>query len=281
MQSQMPKFFKNAGLKPDNINWFAGLHENTDNRHIHFSFYELEPKRIFTGHKQPQFSFGKIKSYAIDKFKLDIELNLTDWSKRIALSRKELIDSSKKHINQNLYQFRDNLLKDIKKLMSKLPLIGRMSYDSENIAPLRSQIDSITNKIVKNNKKLLDKFKNFFKIVDEKELQIKVMCEKNKTDYQKYSLVNKYSQDIYRRIGNQVLYNLKMIKLRQNQIDFATKNRLIKKRIEKSKTKAIIKECIYLENVVKNEAIQALDEFLMKLQQSNYKRLVEEGLIIL
>ena len=38
MINEFPKFLKNAGFKKDNIVWFAGLHENTDNRHIHFSF---------------------------------------------------------------------------------------------------------------------------------------------------------------------------------------------------------------------------------------------------
>ena len=43
MKNELPKFFKNAGLIPENIVWYAGLHENTDNKHIHLSFFEKEP----------------------------------------------------------------------------------------------------------------------------------------------------------------------------------------------------------------------------------------------
>jgi hypothetical protein len=281
MKLELPKFLKNTGLDPKNISWFAGLHKNTDNRHIHFSFYEIEPKRIFTKHEQPQFSYGKIKNDAIEKFKLNIELNLTQWSKRIALQRSELTNSTKEYIQNNLYNFRSSLLNDIKKLAVKIPLIGRMSYDSENMKPLKSQIDNIANMIIRNDKELLKKFESFFEAIHEKEEDIKIICVKNNANFSKYSLMNKYTEDIYRRIGNQILYNLKMIKIRQDQIAFETTNRLIKKRIEKSKMKALIKECIYLEKVVKNETMDALDEFLKKLEQANYQRLIEEGIIIL
>ena len=35
VKSELPKYFKRAGLNPDNIEWFAGLHENNDNRQNH------------------------------------------------------------------------------------------------------------------------------------------------------------------------------------------------------------------------------------------------------
>lgn len=46
MKSQLPKFFKNANLDPENIVWFAGLHENTDNKHIHLYFLKKSPLGI-------------------------------------------------------------------------------------------------------------------------------------------------------------------------------------------------------------------------------------------
>ena len=43
VKSVLPKFFKALKLKEDNIIWFGRLHTNTDNRHIHISFFEKEP----------------------------------------------------------------------------------------------------------------------------------------------------------------------------------------------------------------------------------------------
>ena len=48
---ELPKFFKRAGLDKDNMVWYAGLHENTDNKHIHISFFEKEPEYYKNGGK--------------------------------------------------------------------------------------------------------------------------------------------------------------------------------------------------------------------------------------
>ena len=51
VKSELPKFFTRAGLNKDNIIWYAGLHENTDNKHIHISFFEKEPEYYKNGGK--------------------------------------------------------------------------------------------------------------------------------------------------------------------------------------------------------------------------------------
>jgi hypothetical protein len=35
LSKTLPAFFRSVGLDPDNVVWYAGLHTNTDNRHIH------------------------------------------------------------------------------------------------------------------------------------------------------------------------------------------------------------------------------------------------------
>lgn len=42
----LPPFFKSIGLNPEKTTWYAGLHRNTDNRHIHLSFFQEEPKLL-------------------------------------------------------------------------------------------------------------------------------------------------------------------------------------------------------------------------------------------
>ena len=43
VRKNLPKFFKNNGMQDENVVWFAGMHENTDNKHIHVCFFEKEP----------------------------------------------------------------------------------------------------------------------------------------------------------------------------------------------------------------------------------------------
>ena len=46
VKNELPKFFKRCGLNPDNVEWFAGLHENTDNRHIHLCFLKRNQQEL-------------------------------------------------------------------------------------------------------------------------------------------------------------------------------------------------------------------------------------------
>lgn len=39
----LPPFFKSISLNPEKTTWYSGLHRNTDNRHIHLSFFQEEP----------------------------------------------------------------------------------------------------------------------------------------------------------------------------------------------------------------------------------------------
>src|SRR5574344_1254574 len=100
MKNEFPKFLKNCGLNPDNIEWFAGLHENTDNRHIHISFFEKEPQRIRPNKKGKQFSIGNLSKVAVLNFKPQIELALTDFKAREILARKQLQDYTKEQLRE-------------------------------------------------------------------------------------------------------------------------------------------------------------------------------------
>ena len=59
IKKELPRFFTRAGLDKDNIIWYAGLHENTENKHIHISFFEKEPK-FYKNNNELVFHSGKI-----------------------------------------------------------------------------------------------------------------------------------------------------------------------------------------------------------------------------
>lgn len=273
MQKELPKFFKNAGLLPNNIEWYAGLHENTDNQHIHFSFYEKKPLRPKERHKKLCYSDGKIPLKAINSVKLSIELKLLDISSNVVKERNEILNIEKQKLNQGV------AMKQIKKLVLHLPGTGRLSYDSENIKELRPMIDSIVNLIIQNNKEVSMKFANFSQRIRQRDEEIQKICERMKVDYSDKLLYTKYIQDLYRRLGNQVLYIAKRIKFEERKLEFNTKKRLIQKRIEKHKRKMLIKQCFYLNDLVNREAISFFQDYLHKLSEANYKNLQEQGLV--
>ena len=92
MKTELPKFFYNAGLNPKNIEWFAGLHENTDNKHIHISFFEKAPLRYRRGCRNKVYSNGVLPQSAIDRAKVSIETKLLDLSSGIYQNRKTMTD---------------------------------------------------------------------------------------------------------------------------------------------------------------------------------------------
>ena len=273
MKNELPKFFKNAGLIPENIVWYAGLHENTDNKHIHLSFFEKEPLRNKQGHKEVCFSDGIIPIKAINRFKIRAEIRLLQITKEIQLARKTLTDEMKKDMKLGDY------MKHINSLYFSLPHEHRMSYDSENIKPYKEQIDMVVNAIIMSNEDLQRKFNDFQSFIVKRDYEIKEAYKRINVDYKDKLLFDKCMDDIYRRLGNIVLRTIRDIRWEQRKVEYETTKRLALKRIEKNKRKIMLNRCLKLNELVNREIINAFQEYREKLQDANFKRLKEEGLL--
>ena len=271
MKSQLPKFFKNANLYPENIVWFAGLHENTDNKHIHFSFFEKEPLRYKQSSRFKQFSDGYIDIDAINQFKIDIEKYFISRNFNIFENRKEITNLLKKSFNDGVY------MNKINKLIIVLPVKGRLSYDSENMAEYRPMIDNIVKSIIVSNVELKRKVSDFEHILSKRDTELLKAYAKIKVDCSDKLLYEKCMKDLYRRLGNIVIFAAKDIKTKQNKFNYETRNRLILKHIEKKKRKILINKCIELNDLVNKEIVNAFAEYRERLEEANYKRLKEEG----
>lgn len=57
----LPKLFRQTELNQDNMTWYAGLHTNTDNRHIHVCFFENEPQKFHHKTGRLRYRHGKIR----------------------------------------------------------------------------------------------------------------------------------------------------------------------------------------------------------------------------
>ena len=163
MKRELPRFLKDAGFKPDNITWFAALHTNKKHRHIHISFFENEPMRYRQRSKELQFSHGKINQECIRRFKVHVEQNLTDISAELRIARKEATTLSKEVLfsKDSLIRYNNAFQEQILDLVDKLPPSGRISYDSENMRPLKPLIDKIVDTAIKSNRKWYKAFVNF------------------------------------------------------------------------------------------------------------------------
>lgn len=192
---ELPKFFKRAGLDKDNMVWYAGLHENTENKHIHISFFEKEPKFYANGGKL-KFHSGKIDKDVLLTSKVIFERALTNKSAEIVKARKDL--SEKYKIGLSPYEMTRTLKKKLLELYREIPATGRISYDSENMEFLKKKVDDATECVLYANPKSKEIYLNY-------KLKVNEYREWQQEQYK--HIPDKYSADIYhtdlmRRLGN-------------------------------------------------------------------------------
>lgn len=275
VSTELPKFFKRCELNPDNIEWFAGLHQNTDNRHIHISFFEKEPQRIRPNQKKKVFSIGRLPKHTILEFRPILELAATDFKAKEILARKLLQDRIKEDLEEkNKYTIHNKLLK----IANQFPETGSLKYESENMLSLRSDINDLTDYLIKKDdtcKQYKDDFINLAKYKDE---MFASYCQRNGYK-QPFTFKQKYTQDFYRRIGNIIIRQAKELKLKDlERLKLNAKYRA-EKIAQKKKFWAQIDYALYLSMKVNYEIIKAFQDFLEMMERARYQILVEQGVI--
>ena len=190
LKKELPKFFNRAGLYSDNIVWYAGLHENTENKHIHISFFEKEPSYFDNGGKLKYHS-GTISKDLLIATKFTFEKALTKPTAQILKARKDMLYS------YNALMSRTDMARKLKRLLLNLytilPKDGRHSYDSENMLRVKKDVDGVTEFILTKNTQTRDtywEFENALKKFEEWK------------DERNYKEGSNYKKDLFRRLGN-------------------------------------------------------------------------------
>ena len=274
VKSELPKYFKRAGLNPNNIEWFAGLHENTDNRHIHLIFFEKEPLRIKG--KKKIFSIGKVSTKAMDFFKANLELAATDFRAREIRVRTNLTKSFNEEINDvSGLKIKSMLLG----LANQFPESGHLYYNSEKMQNLKSQVDNITTYIIKHNPNIQLYKDDFDELVKEKDELANSYCKRNGYNKPTESVGDKMMNDIYRRLGNIVIESARELKLKENERQKLNAKNLVEKHIQKNKLMKELDECLYLNSKVEFEIIKSFQDYMSKLEEMHIKTLIEQGIL--
>lgn len=226
MKSEMTRFLKNAGLNPYNIVWYAGLHENTENKHIHVSFFEKEPLYYANGNNL-KFHSGKIAKNVLIDSKFMFEKKLTNATAQLIKDRKNLIDSY--NVEMTKTQIARKGKKLLLELYTLLPSEGRISYDSENMLPLRQKVDETTKYFIGKNKLISKAYFDFASDV----MDFKIW---KKT--REYLESDNLMEDIMRRLGNRTIQTAIKVGKKHDEIErlnLKTPNyKTIKKRYRKN-----------------------------------------------
>ena len=276
--AELPRFLKSAGFEPENVNWFAGLHENTDNRHIHLSFFEKEPQFYTARSKEPRYHYGKLRLTAIENFVVHIEERLTDALFELKQSRREVTETEKEVLGQATAD--PTLKRKLLALYRQLPTEGRVGYASRNMDEVRPLVKDIVREIIAENPELKLRCAKFSKALVEHDDRVLEMCARQKIkDPSRFLTEYKYLDDLYRRMGDQVIKTAIRIKRKEEYAKKRCKIQLSKKRVERRHRAFLFEKSEQIARDVDDEAMRAMEEYQDKLAHAEIARLIEEGIL--
>ena len=275
----LPKFFKSANLNPKNIIWYAGLHENTDNRHIHISFFEKEP--TFYNHRKKEYKYhrGKIPITAVKELKLNVENYFNSPMEELKIKRKKLVESLKLELaDKSFDEFESSLIWLLKDLFEEIPKEGRTSYDSENMKPFKERIDNIIALILEKSV-YKDDYKIMLDTINEHDEKLKNKCRKYNLDENEYLYGPKFKHDLYRRMGNVLIKEI----VSQREKEYKELQHIInekyRRRAELKKTSYLLSRACEIADRTYDEAYEVFLEFQIKMRNAEIERLIEEGIL--
>lgn len=231
-----PQFLSDAKFHKDNVDLMCALHlDRPHHLHIHFVFWEKEPK--YKGKDgTPRFRrHGKIDKKSIDNMFVRLGLFLSDRKDRVYKSRDKAIAELKELLGVRAVMAGDEQIKKgIISLAKDLPKTGRITYGSKDMEKYRSRIDRIVRLLLGSDVKAMKADRRFYRAVEEREREVKNICGKptafsnknvtaqemesdlpkygNKIDEKNIRVIEELKADYKRRQGNLVLNLCKFIK---------------------------------------------------------------------
>lgn len=201
----IPKFILDNDMDLTNTRWYASLHRDTDNPHLHISIFEVDQKRKKDTLEKTAMKYLKsnIASYLVDNtlFYKESDYFFLGLDYKIRKSNFTKIDKDLFFSNK----FRKSLNKDLLSLYDKLPKRGRLQYNSKNLDFCRADIDKIIEKILYHDT-IKYEFEKYYHNLEEIEREQKKLYGESKNN--KY-IENKMKR-LYSKIGNDILYNFKV-----------------------------------------------------------------------
>lgn len=179
-------FLEKTHLKKNNVELFAALHtDHPHHNHIHFAFFEKEPKHRDKNGILGYTKKGTISQNAIDNYMVSANLYLDEHASEYYSARDEAMD--------NLKDVRADVAKGIRRdmrlnmaidhLIANLPKNGRLQYNSENMAALRPEIDNIAKMLINSDVRTKESHLAVLKQFARIEQSIQDLVKENKMVY--------------------------------------------------------------------------------------------------
>ena len=306
IKGTFPTFFKEAGLKPENIDLMCALHlDRPHHLHIHFVFWE---KKAINKQKDGTIDFrrkGKIREDAIDKMFVRLGLFANEDKDVLYGARTEALKQLKGMTAvKNSMHSKDEIKEAILSLAKDLPKTGRLSYGSQEMEPFRNSVDNIVDMLLDYNEEARNADDRFYKALEDKRTLIKIICGQDfmtsdkdlpkyhhRIEQSKIGIRENIEEDYKRRQGNLVLNLCKFIKPeyfeRKQGKRYKTNDDRLKRRLNISKRNVerrldrffltFGKDCHILERDFSNRLQEIEEEIERKRKEENEESTAREN----
>ena len=178
VKRNFPTFLKDARFHNDNIDLMCALHmDRPHHLHLHFVFWEKEPKYKGKDGTLTYRRHSKIDKKAIDNMVVRMGLYLDDRRNRLYKTRKEAIKDLKELLRpSNSMNSTEDIRDELVELAKDLPKTGRLSYGSENMKPYRERVDRIVQMLLRYDGRARKADKEFHLALEQRRQAVKNIC---------------------------------------------------------------------------------------------------------
>lgn len=236
IKRNFPQFLADAKFHKGNVDLMCALHlDRPHHLHIHFVFWEKEPKYKKKDGTPRYRRLGKIDKKSIDNMFVRLGLYLSDGKDRVYKSRDKAIDELKGLLGVRAVMASDEQIKkEIISLAKDLPKSGRITYGSKDMEQFRPRIDRIVQLLISSDIKAMKADRRFHDALAERQRDIQNICNRptaysnkpltpqemendlpkwgNTIDESNIHVIEDIKADYKRRQGNLVLNLCKFIK---------------------------------------------------------------------
>ncbi len=212
----LPSFFKSVGLDSKKTTWYAGLHQNTDNRHIHLSFFQEEPNMYDRKTKGRKYRRGKLPLNKVDDLKIAIEKNYLSPIQGAKRVRNIILEETHKVVSKSYEKNKNSIGKLCQSIYDSLPDEDDLHYESKSIDKIRDDIDSLTS-IIMEHEYIAKPYRKLMEDASKRDKEITSICQSDNIDPEPYLYVPKFEKDLKRRVGNAILKELSNKKKEERQ----------------------------------------------------------------
>ena len=246
-----PAFFKECKISQKNLDLMCALHIDKDHLHIHFGFWEKEPKFKNKDGNLGYRAKGKIPPQAIENMKVRLALATRNDKGALHKARDNALQRLRKMTYiKTAMTSRNDIKEEILALVKDLPKKGRLSYGSKDMEPFRGRVDKIVQMILDYDKEARKSNTKFYLELDKSRKFIEQMCGKrenseikrdhtgNNIDLKNIHVIEDIEMEYKRRQGNQIIDLVKAIKPeyyeRNKKVKYEANDTILKKKLSMS-----------------------------------------------